>query len=55
MKLLIADNNQAMRQMIRRLVAVLAEDICECADSAAAVAAYQLARPEWGGNSIPVY
>jgi CheY-like chemotaxis protein len=47
MKLLIAEDNPAMRQMIRRLVAGLAEDICECGDGAAAVAAYQQARPDW--------
>lgn len=47
MKVLIAEDNLTMRQMIRRLVASLAEDICECADGAAAVAAYQHDRPDW--------
>lgn len=47
MKLLIAEDNQAMRQMIRRLVADLAADICECGDGAAAVTAYQHDRPDW--------
>lgn len=47
MKVLIAEDNLAMRQMIRRLVASLTAEICECADGAAAIAAYQHDRPDW--------
>ena len=47
MKVLIAEDNLTMRQMIRRLVTSLTEDIRECGDGAAAVAAYQHERPDW--------
>jgi len=40
MKLLIVEDNPQMRQMIRAVVADLAEAVTECADGAAAVAAY---------------
>ena len=47
MKVLIAEDNLTMRQMIRRLVASLTADIRECGDGAAALAAYQHERPDW--------
>lgn len=47
MKLLIAEDNAQMRQMIRRIVADLAADICECEDGAEAVALYQTTHPDW--------
>ena len=40
MKLLIVEDNPQMRQMIRAVVADLAEHITECADGEEAVAAY---------------
>ena len=40
MKILIVEDNPQMRQMIRDVVADLAEDVIECADGAEAVAAY---------------
>ena len=40
MKLLIVEDNRQMRQMIRTVVADLAETVAECADGEEAVAAY---------------
>jgi CheY-like chemotaxis protein len=40
MKLLIVEDNPQMRQMIRAVVAELAEAVTECADGEEAVAAY---------------
>jgi CheY-like chemotaxis protein len=41
MMLLIVDDNAAMRRLIRRLTTDLAERVEECADGAAALAAYE--------------
>ena len=41
MKLLNIEDNPQMRQMIREVVADLAEEVTECADGQEAVAAYQ--------------
>ena len=40
MKILIVEDNPRMRQMIRTVVADLAEDVIECGDGEEAVAAY---------------
>ncbi len=47
MKLLIVDDNPVMRQVIRRLLEDLAEDIRECADGDEAVALYRVFQPDW--------
>lgn len=47
MKLLIVEDNLAMRRMIRRLVADLADEISECGDGAEAVALYPALQPDW--------
>lgn len=47
MKLLIAEDNEAMRRMICSVVADLADTIVECSDGAAAVAAYGEHHPDW--------
>lgn len=47
MTLLIVEDNQAMRQMLRKLLSDLAEAITECADGSEALAAYQACRPAW--------
>ncbi|MEP7337098.1 MAG: response regulator transcription factor [Acidobacteriota bacterium] len=47
MTLLIVEDNQAMRQMIKKLVGDLTESITECIDGSEALAAYQACRPEW--------
>jgi CheY-like chemotaxis protein len=44
MKILIVEDNPQMRQMIRAVVADLAEAVTECADGAEAVAAYTAQR-----------
>jgi CheY-like chemotaxis protein len=41
MKILIVEDNPQMRQMIRAVVADLAEEVSECADGQEAVAAYR--------------
>ena len=40
MKLLVVEDNPQMRQMIRAVVADLAEAVCECGDGDEAIAAY---------------
>src|SRR5438105_656089 len=40
MKIMIVEDNPQMRQMIRDVVADLAEDVTQCADGAEALAAY---------------
>lgn len=47
MKLLIADDNAAMRQWICSVVADLADTIFECSNGAEAVAAYAEQHPDW--------
>ena len=44
MKILIVDDNPQLRQMIRAIVADLAEAVIECADGAEAVATYSAQR-----------
>ena len=46
MKLLIVEDNPAVRQMIKAIVGTLADEVCECADGAAALAAYQAQHPD---------
>jgi DNA-binding NarL/FixJ family response regulator len=46
LKLLIVDDNAAVRRLIRRIVQPLAGQICECADGAEALAVYQSQRPD---------
>ena len=47
MKLLIAEDNAAMRQLICSIVADLADGIVECSNGAEAVAAYGEHHPDW--------
>jgi CheY-like chemotaxis protein len=47
MKLLIVEDNQPMRRLIRSLVADLAEAITECGDGADARASYEEHHPDW--------
>jgi CheY-like chemotaxis protein len=47
MKLLIVEDNPVMRQMMRRLLADLAEDIRACADGDEALAFYRVFQPDW--------
>ena len=47
MNILIADDSFPVRRMIRRLVAHRSDRIFECADGAAAVAAFVEHHPDW--------
>ena len=47
MKILIVEDNQAMLQMIRRMVTDVADQISECNDGAAACELYSKLRPDW--------
>lgn len=47
MRLLVVEDNAAMRQMIRKLVGDLTDSITECSDGSEALAAYRACRPEW--------
>ena len=47
MKVLIVEDNQVMRSMIRRMVSAVADDISECDDGAKACALYGELRPDW--------
>ena len=46
MKLLIVEDNAAVRRVIRKTVADLADDIAECGDGAEALAAYARFYPD---------
>lgn len=47
MKLLIADDNEKMRTMLKKLVKGLADEIVECNDGKEAVAMYAKFRPDY--------
>ncbi|MFL6228905.1 MAG: response regulator transcription factor [Pyrinomonadaceae bacterium] len=47
MKLLIVEDNEQMRCLIKCLVSDLAEDVRECTDGSEALAAYAAERPDW--------
>jgi CheY-like chemotaxis protein len=47
MSLMIVEDNEPMRRMIRSVVADLAERIDECGDGAEAYARYADRRPDW--------
>ncbi len=47
MKLLVVEDNPAMRRLIRRLLADLAEEIAECADGAEVLPIYTRFQPDW--------
>ncbi len=46
-KILIADDDARMRQMLRQIVTGLASSVCEATDGAEAVAVCAAERPEW--------
>ncbi|MEN3334182.1 MAG: hypothetical protein V7641_3547 [Blastocatellia bacterium] len=45
--LLLVDDNDQMRQLIRSLVADLADNILECSDGAEAIVIYGEHQPDW--------
>jgi CheY-like chemotaxis protein len=47
MTILIVEDNEPMRQMIKRLVGDLTETFTECADGSQALEAYRQYRPDW--------
>jgi CheY-like chemotaxis protein len=47
MTVLIVDDNPQFRELIRTVLAGLADDVTECADGDEAVAAYRARRPDW--------
>jgi two-component system response regulator DegU len=47
MKVLIVEDNAVMREMIKRMVGDLADEISECEDGNQALAAYEASRPDW--------
>ena len=47
MILLIVDDNQQMRRLIRSVVGDLADTITECSDGGLALAAYSAQLPDW--------
>ena len=47
MKVLIVDDSEQARLMIRRYLFNLADEVCECDDGAGALAAYRDFMPDW--------
>ena len=47
MKLLIVEDNESMRRLVKSLVEDLAEAIYECGDGSQVLAAYAEHRPDW--------
>jgi two-component system response regulator DegU len=47
MKVLIVEDNAVMREMIKRMVGDLADEISECEDGNQALAAYEAGCPDW--------
>ncbi len=47
MKILIVEDSEKMRQVIKSFVLSLAEEIHECADGAEALTAYEQLHPDW--------
>jgi len=47
MKLLIVDDNAPMRELIKRMLGDLADEISECEDGDQALAVYAAERPDW--------
>jgi len=47
MTILIVEDREAMRQMIKKLIGDLAESFIECSDGSQALSAYRQCRPDW--------
>ena len=47
MKILIVEDNQPMRRIIRRIVTDVADEVIECGDGAQAFALYAEQLPDW--------
>ena len=47
MMLMIVDDNAQVRRIIRRICQDFADQFCECADGAEALASYRAQQPDW--------
>src|SRR5262249_22766631 len=47
MKLMIVEDNAEMRQLLRGVVADVADEVAECSDGEEAVATYAAQQPDW--------
>lgn len=47
MQILIADDNERVRGLIKRLIADLCDEVFECSDGESAVRAYAERQPDW--------
>jgi CheY-like chemotaxis protein len=47
MKILIVEDSEKMRQVIKTLVSNLVEEVFECTDGAEALTAYEQHQPDW--------
>jgi len=47
MKILIVDDNPAVREMIRSFLPEAFDQVCECADGSDALVCYRSFRPDW--------
>jgi CheY-like chemotaxis protein len=47
MKLMIVDDNEAMRRVIKSIVGDLAEELYECQDGTEALTLYAMHKPDW--------
>ncbi len=47
MTILIVEDSEPMRQLLKKLLGDLAETIIECEDGAQALEAYRLCQPDW--------
>jgi CheY-like chemotaxis protein len=47
MKVLIVEDDRAMRELLKRVVGDLVDSFCECGDGRDALAAYEADRPDW--------
>ena len=47
LNLLIVEDNQSMRELIKSVISDLAGDVTECGDGADALSAYTRCRPDW--------
>jgi two-component system response regulator DegU len=47
MTILIVEDNEPMRELLKKLVSDLADNLTECDDGARALGAYQRCHPDW--------
>ncbi len=47
MKVLIVEDDRAMRELIKRVLRGRVDSFCECSDGSEALAIYEVERPDW--------